>query len=567
MSKREMEGSRGSAVILALSILIVISIMAGAALRVASVQSKVAQAQNQVEILRQAAEGGIQVARSVIMNYTAARQELPAFDDIYLDNGVKVEINCQPGVIKGRKVVRISSRAFQTGAVGSKVIQAQILSDGLPAYAVQAESLKISGYYRATVSNQSIDEDMKQDWAVSSSEARLEGDVPDPQAYPCQGPCYPDCSEACAFHHPFFSIQEQYWPGMNDPDYTWKIDYAYGCLEGREFHQLDDSLISITPFYEPYGYLEILDEKGKEELLAVESGWHDSLGPEEKEILFRDNLTHPSWEVLMSEEYYQAEIISQLKASRSEIIYPARTFQSQDFIKSGQLVTNLKTPVLPLDLLDDYRHLAGQDSDWQYIPANWPQLEYQDGIYRVNIDRLDSSYIFIDLPSSHTVELDLNRALERFQIRKWLQGPKSRFFDLVEHGGRPVILISNANIHLTLDPVVFNTLNSNAAFYVLAGGDIKLTLDPINLEQSDETANILAFISAVRDIHIVSRMAECSYSGSINAGQQLYMQLAPEQTESEPHFLIEKSARVFQLFPQSWVYLNMAPIIAYSYID
>jgi Na+-transporting NADH:ubiquinone oxidoreductase subunit NqrC len=46
-----MEDSRGSTVILALSILIITSIMAGAALRVVSVQSKVAQAHKQMEML------------------------------------------------------------------------------------------------------------------------------------------------------------------------------------------------------------------------------------------------------------------------------------------------------------------------------------------------------------------------------------------------------------------------------------------------------------------------------------------------------------------------------------
>jgi hypothetical protein len=63
-------------------------------LRVVSVQSKVAQAHKQMEMLRQAADGGIQVARMVVMNYLAARQDLPPLDDIYLDNGIKVEISC-----------------------------------------------------------------------------------------------------------------------------------------------------------------------------------------------------------------------------------------------------------------------------------------------------------------------------------------------------------------------------------------------------------------------------------------------------------------------------------------
>lgn len=565
MSNSGMEGSRGSAVMLALSILIIISIMAGTALRVASVQSKVVQAQNQVEILRQAAEGGIQVARSVVMNYVAARKELPVLDDIYLDNGIKVELNCQPRVIKGRKVVEISSRAV--GSSGSKAIQAQILIDGLPAYAVQAENLKISGSYRAKVSNQIIDEDMKQDWEVSCTETRLDGDAPYPQAYPCQGPCYPDCTEACSFNHPFFNIQEQYWPGLDHPNYTWKIDYEYDSLEGREFHKLDNSLITITPFYEPYGYLELMDEKGGEEFLAVESGWNNTLGAEEEEAFFRDDLTHPVWGASMSEEYFQAQVIRQLKASGAEIVYPVRTLKSQDFIKTGQLLNYLGAPVLPLELLDNCRNLAIQNSSWQYITANGPQLEYQDGNYRVNIDRLNSTYIFIDRSSSDNVELDFNRVWQGFQLTEWLQGPKSRFFDLIENQGQPVILISNANLHLILDPVVFDALNPDCAFYVLVGGDIKLTIDAIEMEDTYEPAHILAFLLAARDIHIVSRRAECRYSGSIYAGQGLYLQLAAEGTESEPRFLIEKSARIFQQFPQSWVYLNMAPIISYSYID
>ncbi len=61
--------------------------------------------------------------------------------------------------------------------------------------------------------------------------------------------------------------------------YTWKIALN-DSLEGREFHKPDNSLINITPFYEPYGYLELLNEKGGEELLAVESGWNNTLGAE-----------------------------------------------------------------------------------------------------------------------------------------------------------------------------------------------------------------------------------------------------------------------------------------------
>ena len=561
-----MEDSRGSTVILALSILIIPSIMAGAALRVVSVQSKVAQAHKQMEMLRQAADGGIQVARMVVMNYLAARQDLPPLDDIYLDNGIKVEISCQPGSINGRKVVEISSRAYQPAATGSKLIQAQILTDGLPAYAVQAKSLMVSGSYRATVSHQSIDEDMNQDWAVSGTEARLDGDDPYPQAYPCHGPSYSDCEEACSLNHPFFIIQDQYWPGL-EPDYTWKIDYAYDDLEGTEFHQLDESLITITPFYEPYGYLELLDENAREEIFSVESGFNDAFVPGE-EALFRDELTHPLGEAAMGEEeYYQAQIISQLKESNAQIIYPVCTFKSQDFIKRGQLVSGFSAPFLPLPLLDDYRNLAEHDPRWQYIASNWFQLEYEDGIYRANIDSLHSSYIFIDLPVGDTVELDFNRNLGGFQLSEWLLGPKSRFFELIQQEGRPVILSSKANIHLILDPTVFNALNPDAAFYVLSGGDITLTIDPADLAYTSETAHILAFFFAAGDIHILSRKPACSYRGIINAGQEIGIQLCSEGAESEPRFLIEKSSKIFELFPQSWFYLNLAPIISYSYLD
>lgn len=567
MSQRGKEDARGSAVILALSLLIVISIMAGAALRVASVQSKVARAHNQAEVLRQAAEGGIQVARSVVMNYIAARQDLPVFDDIYLDNGIKVEISCQPRVIKGRKVLVVTSRAFgsQAGSTVSKAIQAQILSEGLPAYAVQAESLKVSGWYRATVSQKPID-DMQQDWSVSLTERRLEGDAQYPQGYPCQGPCYPGCTEATKLNHPLFSIYEQEWPGLNYPDHTWQVSYEYGCLEGKGFHILDDSLITITPFYEPYGYLEVLDEKNREELLALSLGWDNTVGTAE-ELLFTDDLTSPVWGKAMSEENYQAQIIQELIKSRAEVIYPLRNFNPQDFIKTGHLVSHLGSPDIPGELWDDYRNLAQDHSSWQYIPGNGPQLKFQDGIYRVDMEQLDSTLVFIDRPPGDTIELDFNSLLKGLPLSKWLEGPGNRFFDLVENGSHPIIVIANANIHLILDSVVFKNLNADPAIFMLSGGDIKVTLDPVDLEHIAESRHILAFLLAARDLHIISRVSECHYSGVIYAGKQIYLMLSAEGTESEPRLIIQKSARIFRLFPHSWVYLNMAPIIAYSFLD
>jgi hypothetical protein len=180
---------------------------------------------------------------------------------------------------------------------------------------------------------------------------------------------------------------------------------------------------------------------------------------------------------------------------------------------------------------------------------------------------LHSSYIFIDLPVGDTVELDFNRNLGGFQLSEWLLGPKSRFFELIQQEGRPVILSSKANIHLILDPTVFNALNPDAAFYVLSGGDITLTIDPADLAYTSETAHILAFFFAAGDIHILSRKPACSYRGIINAGQEIGIQLCSEGAESEPRFLIEKSSKIFELFPQSWFYLNLAPIISYSYLD
>ncbi len=568
---------QGSAVIVALFVLMVICLMGTAVLSVAAVERKVVVSQNKVEMLRQAADAGVQVARNIIMNYLAAGQAIPAIDDIYLENGCRVEISCDPGSIDNNNngVVKVTSRAYwedaDGGVMASKAARADLLVDCLPDCAVRANTLKLAGRYYPTVSGKEIDHLGNQDWDVSYTEARLAGDPAQPRFYPLNGPSYNSFNEKYQIQHPYFYLDTQQWPGIPEPYYTWRVDYVYASQDEEDYHDLDNSMIHIAPFYRPYGYLEIVDKKGHPEQIGLEQGWNNIFNTDEQTELFENTLTNPAWGCAMSEEYCQAEVINALRSYEGSIIYPEKVFRSQDFIKTAQVIEHLPAPTLSPELLRSYRKLAQLCPEWEYISGDSDKLECNNGKYEVDIGSLDQTYIFVDRPVEDTVVLDFNAVLSPtdYSLWDWLDSSSEPFFSLIKNEHRSVIIISTADLELTMDNIMFDHLSSDTRFYVISEGNINLTLAPVILEFSHSPRNMQAFLWAGEDIHIHCGVSECNYTGLIYAGNNLFIQLEnPERMqEDEQYFRIEKNDTMIQQFPESWAYLGMAPIIAYTYMD
>lgn len=561
---------RGSAVIMALFVLLIITVMGSAVLRMAAVEKKVTESQKYTEMLRQAADAGIQTGRNIIMNYTAARHELPELEHLYLNNGIRVEISFEAGLLDGREMVSVTSRAFLADVSPqiSKAVRALILIDALPAYVIRADTLKIAGRYEAAVTTRPVEEG-RQDWEVYGAEPRLEGDPACPSDYPLKGVDYLQFVDTFRENHPYFRLDQQQWPECHEPESTWEISYEYGCVGESCFHQLEQSKIRVNPFYYPRGYLQVVDGEGREEIMAVASGWCNSMAEDETSWLFEDNLPYPLWGECPSENYCQSLVLKDLMESRSSIIYPDKTLQSRDFVKAASLLTSLAAPHLPLDLLTNCRRLAQLDPEWDYLAPDSGRLRLEGNVYQVDINRLNSTCIFIDRPAGETVELNFNAWLDPGESRlsDWLEGPREHFYHLI-HEGWGVIIISPANLRIIADSAMFDHLNSRVAFYVLSGGDMDLALEPVFADCRDEPRSIRAFLQAAGDIHMLSRASGCHYQGCIYAGQQLYIQMAWErELEGEPYFTVQKDAGIMQLFPQSWVFLGLAPIVACTYLD
>ncbi len=566
---------QGSALIVALFVLMVICLMGAAVLSAAAVERKVVASQNRVELLRQAADGGIQVARNVIMNYMAVGQAIPDIGDISLENGLRVEISCDLANMNDNGVISITSRAYMEDAygmvIGSKAVRAELLVDCLPGCAVRAKTVTLAGRYLSTVSGKAIDEMGNQDWDVNNSEARLAGDPELPYFYPLNGPSYYSLQEKYQINHPYLNINDQHWPGIPDHAYSWWMNYQHASLDEEGFHDLEHSMINIAPFYNPYGYLEIVDKEGRTEQIGLEQGWDDALTADEQNELFVDNLSSPVWGCPVSEEYYQSQVINTVFSSENSVIYPAKEFNSQDFIKMARVLENVPAPALSSELMGNYRQLACLDPEWEYVAENSDKLRFNSGKYEVDINGLDQTYIFIDRPDGDTVLLDFNALLipTGCCLTDWLAASKGMFFNLIENQGRSVIIISTANLNLIMDNIMFEHLNSDTHFYIISQGNINLTLDPVILEYPSSTRNIQAFLWAGEDIHIHSGVSECNYSGFIYSGNQLCIKMEnPDGIQAEePYLRIEKNPAVIQQFPESWVYLGMAPIIAYTCLD
>ncbi len=566
---------RGSAVIVALFVLMVICLMGTAILTAAAVERKVVVSQNRVEMLRQAADAGVQVSRNIIMNYLAAGQAIPAIDDIYLENGCRVEITCDLSSIDEDGVISVTSRAYMEDADGSvmasKAARADLLVDCLPSCVVRASTLELAGRYYPAVSGKEIDELGNQDWDVNNTEPGLAGDPDQPWFYPLNGPSYNNFNEEYQINHPYFELSTQQWPGIPDPDYTWRVDYVYASLAEQDFHDLENSMIHIAPFYHPYGYLEIVDKEGHPGQIGLAQGWNNTLTADEQNGLFENTLTNPNWGCYMSEENCQSEVINALISYGGSIVYPEKVFRSQDFVKTTQVIEDLPAPTLSSELLRSYRELALLCPEWEYIPEDSDKLEFNGGKYEIDIGSLNQTYIFIDCPAAETVVLDFNAVLSPtgYRLLDWLDGSIGPFFGLLKNEHRSVIIVSTADLELNMDNIMFEHLSSDTRFYVISEGNINLTLAPVILEFPHSPRNIRAFLRAGENIHIHSKVSGCNYTGLIYAGNHLFIQMENLEgiQEDEQYFRIEKNDTIIQQFPESWAYLGMAPIIAYTYLD
>jgi len=439
------KSQQGSALLFVLLAFMIVLVMAGTVMEIMFIESKVSMGFSDEEMARQAADAGIAVARDVIMNYLAAGKSPPALADIYLHNGCRVHITYDLSQITEGKVV-ITSRGFvEDGScriLSTRAAVACIQAGYLPDYTVRAGGLKLTGQYHATVSTRPVNGLGEQNWDADPStfDSRIEDDPEKPQYYPQNGRAYAYFLNQWQENHPGFHLFDHIWSGIPNANVTWRIAYqseedATGQWEddiGIEGgHIIDKSSLNIFPFYMPRGYVEFLNTDGTTGRFAVENGWNNGLDPADMENLFDDHLPVPRWGEWLSEEYYQSEVLRALYNTRATIYLPEKKLISTDFLKKGEMVTDIRPFPWVTENINRFRQLARLDPGWQYLDSDSSVLQWSNDKYEMVIDNLEQTCIFIDCSAADTVVLNFNRmlpSLAAVPIQQWLKGEKGEFF-------------------------------------------------------------------------------------------------------------------------------------------
>ncbi|MEA1960272.1 MAG: pilus assembly PilX N-terminal domain-containing protein [Bacillota bacterium] len=132
---------KGSAMVVALLIFLIVSIMGTCMLGVARMENSIAVNAERAEQARHAADAGIYIGRDVVLSYLMAGKGLPVIDNIELGNKTVVSITMKTdkdnnGMLDGDGVIQINSKGKVLRAdgtvVASTTAQAGVCVNALP---------------------------------------------------------------------------------------------------------------------------------------------------------------------------------------------------------------------------------------------------------------------------------------------------------------------------------------------------------------------------------------------------------------------------------------------------
>lgn len=583
-----MDSQRGSTILIALMVLLVISILGTAIIDIAGMENKIAVNDIRTEQARQAADAGIQAARMVVMNFLMEGKEIPDIPEIKLGDNISADITVNLDKLYSSGIVAISSAGRVKNTNGTRVTktaQAEIRVNTLPNYPIQSQSLTVMGQYFATVSDQPallegqfpVNLRNIQDWHTSGWDTS--GMSPLPQ----HGLEYSDPGLES-------SSQPDFIPGnsRNSCNYTWWIDYEQ--LESGP--DLSNSTLNIAPFWKPVGIVNVINKAGQPATIAA-NNWGNGISPDAGDKLFDTTVTQPE-----GENYPLASFISG-QSGNCNYIYPPKILNSLDFM--GKYIN---AQSLPPDFralhLERFKKLAQTDPDWQYIGADSPLLSSMGNFrYRLVIDDPDiqKKQWFIDMPDTATIVLDFT-ARDTFIGQEWMSwdafdncvntvlNGTDKFFNRFRNRLNNIIAVSPASLEVGCDSMLFQGVNDISQvkpnIYLLSGRDINLHIDP---EEFNELSRILPnanserdipiFILAGRNANIVSTPEKMTFRGVLSAGNNLTIRMnyfSEHHMAGIPNREIEKQVNIIQdeivtEFPETWAYLGIGPIVSYKYIN
>lgn len=577
---RLIHSQQGGAMLAALMVFLVLSVLGAAIISVAGMESKMALNDARAEQARQAADSGVQIARDVLMNYLGAGKSIPAIADIGLNEiclggNSYAEIK-SIALTNGMATIESEGKVKSGGkVVASKTAQASIFISGLPDYPLRSNRIRVLGKYIPTISNSESEFTFditnwkfakQQNWPNPSAaiDTLLSLDLltnPFITKYPLNGLAY---SELTDTNHP-------HWvPGNSNnlkPN-TWWVNYEYNKVLGTKVsHDLHDSVLTVAPYYYPKGQLDVFQKKDghiEEAEIAIHDGWWDEIDDENMTAKEISDLNDKVFS-LKEGKFVKTEIARpkpgenaalyalwpKLKNENdANIIEPPAIPHSKDFIKSGKDINDVVPPQFAEEQLNIYKTLALAGAPgWQYIdgsPLLRPFTKEGKQYYKLIVDDpgLTANKIFINLPPSETVVIDFTTVTHNVDpIFSWdlanvssiinkVKNDLGTFFNRYQNNLASITVVSPASLEVGYDSFMFQgapgAADEKPHIFLLSGSNIDLYIDPSMFngiarfwDNAGALRNLRTFILAGEDVRITSTPEEVTFEGIISAGQDL----------------------------------------------
>jgi hypothetical protein len=581
---------RGSAILVAIGVFLAVSLLGLAIIDIAGMESQIAINDVRTEQARQAADAGVHLARTVVINYLLAGRETPDIGEVKLDNHISADVTVNMDRLYSEGIVSIVSQGRVKNAHGilltSKTAKAEIMVNMLPRYPLQADNLTVMGRYFAAISDKPVylqgtsRDNLRnvQDWHPTAWYTESK------QNFPLHGLEYGDAILKNPYH-------PNYTPENSNSDcpYTWWINYP-GTAPDPE---VGGSILNIAPYWKPLGVVNIFDRDYQPATMAVRS-WFNNISPELNDELFEKPVPQPV------PDYYPLKDLLSGQTGYCNYIYPPADFESFDFMGQYSLDSKLRAPRWQVVHSERFKKLAQTDTDWLYISPDSSLLSYRGENYyelAVNDPRITCSRWFIDLPDTATLVLDFT-VPDSF-TGEWVEwdtynnladavlNDTATFFNRFRNRLESLIVVSPAILEIGLDSRLITAVNDFTyrppGLYFISQQDINLFIDPraFNsltriLPNYDSNQKIYSYILAGRNVRIVSTPERLAVKGVLCAGSNImikmeyfdehYLSSLPNR-EIEKRFDLIRDDTIVKQFPESWDYLGIGPVVSCQYLD
>lgn len=589
MKKKQgsIHSQRGSAMLAALMVFLILSVLGAAIISVAGMEAKMAVNDTRAEQARQAADAGIHVGRDMILNYMLAGESLPSgCPDVIVGNNAITTLAFSS--IDSNGVVTITSKGqvlSDSGQVlGTKTVEAEICTNYLPSNPIHTNSFSASGKYVANVSEIPLLNDLfgllnLQDWDVQATKPDGWG-----IRYPYLGPEYGDLEDP---KHPHFTASNTN-NKMNNR--TWWVDYKYyksGLVN------LSASSLHISPYWKPQGIVNVVKADGSDAPIIVNQWDSDQ---SDLPFLFDSRLTRPI-------QFTLANLINLHNAPSPE--YAPQDFDPRDFWGKGTMVNDKPVPNFGEKELAYYQDIASTDENWQYIACDSPLLREEGNTpaggkqYRLLVDDpgIVKTQWYIDLGSNDRVNIDFTTA-DSWTGTNWTNFPgldsfinsilnnTGTFFNRFKNELNSIIVVSPASLETHYDSYIFEAVNDSGELphiFMLSGQDVSLFIQPSVFETAsrifvnqDSDREVRTYLLAGHNLNIESVPQKVTFKGVISAGEAINIRMKYFNVEDgwnynlrekEKYVTVIEDKEIINDFPEPWAYLGVAPIVSYRYIN